>query len=84
MTVNPGFGGQKLIPHAAERIPELRRMLPPGVAIEVDGGVNRENIRDLVDKGANWAVTGSALFGAEDPAAEARTLQALMVGRPVV
>jgi len=84
MTVNPGFGGQKLIARAAEKIPELRNMLPPHVAIEVDGGVNRDNIRDLVEKGANWAVTGSALFGAEDPAAEARTLQDLMVARSVV
>ena len=84
MTVNPGFGGQKLISRAAEKIPELRSLLPPRVAIEVDGGVNRENIRDLVEKGANWAVTGSALFGAEDLASEARTLQDLMVARPVV
>jgi ribulose-phosphate 3-epimerase len=84
MTVNPGFGGQRLIPGAAETIPALRRMLPPGVALEVDGGVKRENIRDLVEKGANWVVTGSALFGADDPAAEARALRDLMVGRALM
>ncbi len=81
MTVNPGFGGQRLISQAADKIPGLRRSLPSQVAIEVDGGVNRENIRELVEKGANWVVTGSALFGAQDPTAEARTLQDLMVAR---
>ena len=74
----------QLISRAAEKIPELRSILPPRVAIEVDGGVSRDNIRDLVEKGANWAVTGSALFGAENLAAEARILQDLMVARPVV
>lgn len=80
MTVNPGFGGQKLIEPALKKVPELRRMLPSGVAIEVDGGINRDNIRRVAEAGANWLVTGSALFGADDPAAEARVLQGLMRG----
>ena len=81
MTVNPGFGGQDMIESALDKVPELRRMLP-GAAIEVDGGIHRENIRRVVEAGANWLVTGSALFGAEDPEAEAHVLQALMAGTP--
>jgi ribulose-phosphate 3-epimerase len=80
MTVNPGFAAQKLIEPALEKLPELRRLLPAGKAIEVDGGINRGNIRRAVEMGANWIVTGSALFGAEDPGVEARILQELMVG----
>jgi ribulose-phosphate 3-epimerase len=57
-------------------------MVGPEVAIELDGGVNRGNIREVVEKGANWVVAGSAVFGAADPGAEARVLQALMAGRP--
>lgn len=84
MTVNPGFGGQELIEPALAKLPGLRRMLPPRVAIEVDGGINRGNIRRAVEAGANWVVTGSALFGADDVTAEARVLQDLMVGRQPV
>ena len=84
MTVNPGFGAQELIRPALEKLPELRRMLPRGKAIEVDGGINRDNIREVVEAGANWVVTGSAVFGADDPAAEARLLQRLMAGKAPV
>ena len=80
MTVNPGFGGQKLIAPALAKVSELRRTLPKGAAIEVDGGIDRANIREVVQKGANWLVSGSAVFGAEDPGAEARLLQSIMVG----
>jgi ribulose-phosphate 3-epimerase len=80
MTVNPGFGGQEMIERALDKVPVLRRTIPEGVAIEVDGGINRGNIRRVVEAGANWVVTGSALFGAADPAAEARVLQGLMAG----
>jgi ribulose-phosphate 3-epimerase len=80
MTVNPGFGGQDMIESALGKVPELRRMLPDGTAIEVDGGIQRQNIRKVVEAGANWLVTGSALFGAEDPETEARVLQGLMAG----
>jgi ribulose-phosphate 3-epimerase len=81
MTVNPGFSAQRLIEPALAKVPELRRMLPAGKAIEVDGGVNRDNIRRVVEAGANWIVAGSAVFEAADPTAEARVLQELMVGR---
>jgi ribulose-phosphate 3-epimerase len=84
MTVNPGFGGQKLIEAALERVAQLRCVVPPEVAIEVDGGVNRENIRRVVELGANWVVSGSALFGADDLLTETQTLQRLMVGNAIV
>ncbi len=85
MTVNPGFGGQRLIASALDKVPRLRRMLPAGVAIEVDGGVHRDNIRQVVEAGANWLVAGSAVFGAADPggggaAAAAGALTALGSG----
>jgi ribulose-phosphate 3-epimerase len=81
MTVNPGFGGQKMIPSALDKVPVLRQMLPAGAAIEVDGGIHRGNIRQVAETGANWLVAGSAVFGAEHPGAEARLLQELMAGR---
>jgi ribulose-phosphate 3-epimerase len=78
MTVNPGFGGQRMITAALDKVPVLRRMLPEAAAIELDGGVNRENIRQVLEAGANWIVAGSAVFGAPDPGAEAQALQDLM------
>ena len=80
MTVNPGFGGQKLIPAALGKVPAVRRMIRLDAAIELDGGVNRGNIRQVVETGANWIVAGSAVFGAPDPAEEVRVLQSLMSG----
>jgi len=80
MTVNPGFGGQRLIASALANVPRLRRILPAGVAIEVDGGVHEDNIRRVVEAGANWLVAGSAVFGGADPGAEARRLQELIRG----
>lgn len=78
MTVNPGFGGQKLIEAALARLPEIRALLPAGAALEVDGGINRENIARAGQLGANWIVAGAAVFGAKEPAAEVRALQDLM------
>jgi len=75
MTVNPGFGGQKFIPEALDKVRRLRQSLPSGVGIEVDGGINRDNIRQVASAGANWLVAGSAVFHAADVAGEARYLQ---------
>jgi ribulose-phosphate 3-epimerase len=80
MTVNPGFGGQQLIPSALEKVPGVRALVGADVAIELDGGVQRANIREVVEKGANWIVAGSAVFGAPDAGAEVEALQALMTG----
>ncbi len=79
MTVNPGFGGQELIGSALGKVPRLRDSLPESVAIEVDGGVNRSNIGQIVKMGGNWVIAGSAVFGAPSPSAEVRALETLMV-----
>jgi ribulose-phosphate 3-epimerase len=81
MTVDPGFGGQGLIDAALQKVPDLRRMLPDRVAIEVDGGINGDNIRQVVEMGGNWVIAGSAVFGTSAPGAEVRALQGLMVGK---
>lgn len=65
MSVNPGFGGQKFIPYAVEKIKKLRKMLDDAglkTDIQVDGGVTTENVRMLIDAGANVFVAGSAVF----------------------
>ena len=65
MTVNPGYGGQKLIPYTVEKVAELRRLLiKNGIKadIEVDGGVSLDNVQKLLDAGANIIVAGSAVF----------------------
>ena len=59
MTVNPGFGGQKLIPYTIDKVRQLK------IDIEVDGGVNLSNVETLMDAGANIIVAGSAVFGGD-------------------
>ena len=69
MTVNPGFGGQKMIMKATDKITEIRDMLACEGAeaeIEVDGGVNESTAPMLIKKGATLLVAGSAFFGAKD------------------
>ena len=69
MTVNPGFGGQKLIPSMLAKVRRLRHMLDErGLAcqIEVDGGVNLSTIADVVRAGANVLVMGAAIFASEE------------------
>ena len=61
MTVNPGYGGQKLILDTVKKVKELRKLYPEKI-IEVDGGVNKDNIKLLVDSGANMIVSGSSLL----------------------
>ena len=68
MTVNPGFGGQKLIPYTIDKIRELKKIIDETgnkVDIEIDGGVNIENVEMLMDAGANVIVAGSAIFKGE-------------------
>lgn len=65
MTVNPGFGGQKLIPDCVDKITKIRRMAEEEnleLDIEADGGVNAENVAAIVEAGANVIVAGSAIF----------------------
>jgi ribulose-phosphate 3-epimerase len=69
MTVNPGWGGQKWIPGSQERIASLRSLLPGGVPIQVDGGVDAETAGAAAQAGAMLFVAGSSVFGHDDPAA---------------
>ena len=68
MTVNPGFGGQKLIPYTLDKVRELKALLDREkikADIEVDGGINLSNVRAAMDAGANVIVAGSAVFGGD-------------------
>lgn len=69
MSVNPGFGGQKFIPGAVDKIARLRSMLVQRnltVDIEVDGGINADTAKQVIAAGANILVAGSAVYGAAD------------------
>jgi ribulose-phosphate 3-epimerase len=70
MSVNPGFGGQRFIPRALEKITELRMMADAAgrrdLRIEVDGGVTRDNAGELLRAGADILVSGSAVFSSGD------------------
>lgn len=70
MSVNPGFGGQKFIPHTIEKIKQLRKMIDEkklNVKIEIDGGVTLENASSVVKAGADVLVAGSTVFKSADP-----------------
>ena len=78
MSVNPGFGGQKLIPYVLEKARKLDRMRREkklALPIEIDGGVNRQNLADVVRSGCEWIVTGSAIFHTPDPEATVREMR---------
>ncbi len=65
MTVNPGFGGQKFIPYTLDKVRKLRRMADErelSIDIQVDGGINLSNVRQVLDAGANIIVAGSAVY----------------------
>ena len=69
MSVNPGFGGQKFIPHALEKMREVRRRIDESgraIRLEVDGGVTADNIGQIGAAGADTFVAGSAVFNAPD------------------
>lgn len=78
MSVNPGFGGQRFIPHSLEKIRSMRRLVDEsGIAceIEVDGGVTIENAARIAEAGANVLVAGSAIFEGADCAAATTALR---------
>ena len=80
MSVNPGFGGQKFITRAIDRTRRLRKMIAESgsrALIEVDGGVNLETGRQLVEAGADVLVAGNYVFSAPDPKAAISSLAAL-------
>jgi len=65
MSVNPGFGGQSLIPYCLNKVSGLRAM-KPDLQIEIDGGINLKTLPAAKEAGANVFVIGSAIFGAEN------------------
>ena len=78
MSVNPGFGGQKFISTSLDKVRRLRRMIDERgsrARIEIDGGIDTDNVADVVGAGAEIIVAGSAIFGAADPAIALRELR---------
>ena len=81
MSVNPGFGGQKFIPHTLDKIRAIRRRIDElglDVMLEVDGGVNADNIGAIAAAGADTFVAGSAIFGASDYATTIAAMRAAL------
>jgi ribulose-phosphate 3-epimerase len=77
MSVNPGFGGQEFIPTSVEKVRRLRQTIKArnlDVRIEIDGGIDRDNIAEVAAAGAEIFVAGTAVFGHEDPAEAVRGL----------
>ena len=77
MSVNPGFGGQKFIPTSLDKVRRLRRMIEERglrVRVEIDGGIDRTNIAEIVAAGAEIIVAGTAVFGGGDPESGVREL----------
>ncbi|MGH7727186.1 MAG: ribulose-phosphate 3-epimerase [Vulcanimicrobiaceae bacterium] len=83
MSVNPGFGGQSFIPNALRKVREARALIDarnPSCELEIDGGVGRANIAEVVAAGVDAIVMGSSIFGAREPGKELRALRA--IGEP--
>ena len=76
MTVNPGWGGQAFLPGSVAKLERLRALLGPGVALEVDGGIDESTAGRCAAAGATAFVAGSAVFGAPDAAAAVRAIAA--------
>ncbi len=80
MSVNPGFGGQQFIEHSVRKVSQLKEMIlrqQTSTLIEVDGGVNLDTGRRLVDAGADVLVAGNFIFSSDDPEESIRLLRAL-------
>ena len=79
MSVNPGFGGQKFIPSALDKLRQARRLIDDSgleIRLEIDGGVKVDNIGEIAAAGADTFVAGSAIFGSEDYAATIAAMKA--------
>ena len=78
MTVNPGFGGQQFIPAMLPKIAQAKEMVSNSIntiEIQVDGGVNMENILQINEAGANILVVGSEIFEADNPVEMIKSIQ---------
>ena len=79
MSVNPGFGGQKFIPSALDKLRQARKIIEDSghdIRLEIDGGVKVDNIGEIAAAGADTFVAGSAIFGSEDYAATIAAMKA--------
>ena len=84
MSVNPGYGAQKFIPHTLSKIRELRKLIDNWnlpVLIEVDGGVTLENAKDIVAAGADVLVAGNTVFQSKDPKETIMQLKSIEVAK---
>jgi ribulose-phosphate 3-epimerase len=87
MSVNPGFGGQKLIPYVLDKVRKLagmRREKRLALPIEIDGGVHRDNLAEVVRAGCDWIVTGSAIFHSPDPEVAVREMREIAAGSTAI
>ncbi len=78
MSVEPGFGGQSFIPEVLSKVSTARRLVDSGeltILVEIDGGINAETIEAAAEAGVDCFVAGSAVYGADDPAAAVRALR---------
>jgi ribulose-phosphate 3-epimerase len=78
MSVEPGFGGQKFIPEVLAKVGIVRRLVDSGeltIVVEIDGGINEDTIEEAALAGVDCFVAGSAVFGAQDPAAAVESLR---------
>jgi ribulose-phosphate 3-epimerase len=80
MSIHPGYSGQVFMPEAVERIERLRSLLPEGVRLQVDGGINARTIGVASNAGADLLVAGSAVFWADDPRAAYLALTEALAG----
>jgi ribulose-phosphate 3-epimerase len=81
MSIHPGYSGQAFMPEALDRIARLRTLLPDGLRLQVDGGINHETARAARDAGADLLVAGSAVFWNDDPAEAYSKLVGLVTER---
>ena len=78
MSVEPGFGGQNFMPEVLSKVAAVRRLVDAGeltVVVEIDGGINADTIEAAAEAGVDCFVAGSAVFGADDPAAAVAALR---------
>jgi ribulose-phosphate 3-epimerase len=87
MSVNPGFGGQAFIPRTLEKVralDRLRRSSGLGYRIEIDGGISKENLPEVVRAGCDWIVTGSSVFHTGDPGRTVAEMRQIAAGATAV